>query len=450
MKKLLLIVFGVFLSLQAVTQIVETKPNGQKVFVFNKAQSIYDTLTPEAKIFGLSTFWKEASYNFVFFDKVKLNWDSLYYSYLPKVLAAKNIYEYSKILDQFAKKLNDGHTSIYTPDFFWRDIGRPRMQWDVVDKKRFVSRIDETLLNEIPLGTELLAIDDLSFEDFAAKGNSLNGIKGTSLTFSFRAKDGREFKKELPRVAGKDHSVISYPPLKPAKEFEFKILAKNISYVKISTFENDGIPTQFRKEIPRINTSVALIIDVRENGGGNTNYAIAVAQHLTNKQAMVGSAWKTRIHKAANKAWGSSSVFGDTSEWTKRNLQFLNGNEWEYHPGDTIEIGKLVEKVKVPIFILIGEKTFSAAEDFLILLDGSNNIKLIGQRTAGSSGQPLMFELPYGLMARICAKRDTYPDGRDFIGVGIKPDIYVKRTVKDYRNGVDSELKTAIDAVNNK
>jgi carboxyl-terminal processing protease len=444
MLKKILAAFGICLSMHAAAQTVEKKSYGQEVLAFPKAQSIYDTLTTEAKVFGLSTFWKEASYNFVFFDKVNLNWDSLYYSYLPKVIAAPNIYEYSKILDQFAKALNDGHTGIFTPDFFWKDIGRARIMWEVVDNRRFVNRIDETLLKEIPLGTEVVAIDDLSFDDFIAKGRSLNGIKGTTVNFTFKSKDGKQFKKEMVRLAGKDHSVKFYPPFKSTAEFEFKILEKNIAYVRINNFESDSIPIKFRNEISRINKATAVIIDIRENGGGNTNYAIGVAQHLTNKPFMVGSAWKTRIHKAANKAWASSAIFGDTSEWTKQNFSYLNGNEWEHHAGDTIMIDRSLERVNVPVYILIGEKTFSAAEDFLILLDGSKNIKLVGKPTAGSSGQPLMFDLPYGMMARICAKRDTYPDGRDFIGVGVKPDIYVKRTVEDYRNAVDSELKAVI------
>jgi carboxyl-terminal processing protease len=54
-----------------------------------------------------------------------------------------------------------------------------------------------------------------------------------------------------------------------------------------------------------------------------------------------------------------------------------------------------------------------------------------------------VFQLPKGLIARVCAKRDTYPDGRDFMGVGVKPDIYVKKTVDDLKNGIDVELKAA-------
>ena len=54
-------------------------------------------------------------------------------------------------------------------------------------------------------------------------------------------------------------------------------------------------------------------------------------------------------------------------------------------------------------------------------------IVVIGQNSAGSSGQPLVIELPGGTNARICVKRDALPDGTDYIGFGIEPDIKLKK-----------------------
>src|SRR5688572_15696242 len=202
-----LVVLICFLTFTASGQMVLTKPNGLRYFEEKKTSSIYDTLSAEAKILGLSIFWKEASYNFVFFDRLKVNWDSAYYAFLPKIIATKNVYEYWKVLDEFAKLLKDGHTGVYTPDFFWKDIGSPPVNWAKIGNRRFVTRIDERLLAEIPIGTEVVAVNGLPFEDFTARGNSINGIKGTELTFTFRNKEGKEFKKAIARVAGKDQSI---------------------------------------------------------------------------------------------------------------------------------------------------------------------------------------------------------------------------------------------------
>ncbi|MBK7124056.1 MAG: hypothetical protein IPH68_15480 [Chitinophagaceae bacterium] len=56
-----------------------------------------------------------------------------------------------------------------------------------------------------------------------------------------------------------------------------------------------------------------------------------------------------------------------------------------------------------------------------------------------------MLSLPGGGLARICTKQDTYPDGREFVGYGIKPDIEVKPTLNDYIQKTDPVMAKAID-----
>jgi len=76
--------------------------------------------------------------------------------------------------------------------------------------------------------------------------------------------------------------------------------------------------------------------------------------------------------------------------------------------------------------------------------DNMNRGLLIGSPTAGSTGQPLTFRLPGGGMARICVKRDTYPDGREFVGTGIAPQKLVVMTVDALRSGRDPVLERAV------
>lgn len=73
-----------------------------------------------------------------------------------------------------------------------------------------------------------------------------------------------------------------------------------------------------------------------------------------------------------------------------------------------------------PIVLLIGPATFSAAEDFLVAWKNSDRGKIIGEPSAGSTGQPLFFQLPGGRSACVCTKRDTFPDGTEWVGKGIE------------------------------
>ena len=101
------------------------------------------------------------------------------------------------------------------------------------------------------------------------------------------------------------------------------------------------------------------------------------------------------------------------------------------------------KRIVVPTALLTGHQTASAAEDFLIYADNQKHMTRIGEHSFGSTGQPYLFDLPGGGGARVCTKKDTYPDGREFVGVGIIPHIEVKRTVADYLNGKDPVLERA-------
>jgi carboxyl-terminal processing protease len=71
----------------------------------------------------------------------------------------------------------------------------------------------------------------------------------------------------------------------------------------------------------------------------------------------------------------------------------------------------------------------------------------VGEATGGSTGQPLSIKLPGGGSGRICVKRDRFPDGREFVGVGVAPDIEVKRSIDDVRAGRDAVMVRAISVV---
>lgn len=74
--------------------------------------------------------------------------------------------------------------------------------------------------------------------------------------------------------------------------------------------------------------------------------------------------------------------------------------------------------------MLIDARTFSAGEDTAAAFKLMKRGPIIGSASGGSSGQPLELSLPGGGSARICVKRDVYPDGSSFVGVGVLPGYF--------------------------
>jgi C-terminal processing protease CtpA/Prc len=213
-------------------------------------------------------------------------------------------------------------------------------------------------------------------------------------------------------------------------------IGNQIYYFPIDSFSSQEVVDQFVRSFDEISKADGLALDVRNNTGGNDGFALTIISYLTDKP-LQASHWKTRQYMPAFRAWGEKE-------------------KWYEAPADVVEPVKDRKPFIGPIVLLIGPKTFSAGEDFLIPLHASKRATLIGQPTGGSTGMPLQIELPHGAGMRICTKRDTYPDGREFVGVGFIPDVKVEPTQADvaagrYANGNDpvfdkgvEVLKTAI------
>jgi len=413
--------------------------------VILKAQAMRDTVSRADKLYALSMIWKEADYNFVFFDKQPhLNWDSLYVAYIPKILATKNVYEYIKVLSAFTSTLKDGHTSVMFTQAYWNDIDSPPVSYVTHLGKRYVTAADESLKDKVPIGSEIVKLDGMPWAADEAS-NNWYGFKNTPIELTLRTPGNKESKIVLNRdinTRGRAKTLKMAPamPSTVSQDFEYKSLSPAVAMVTLNTFGDQKVVEEFKKALPEIRKHQNLIVDVRRNDGGDDNYAIEIAKYLTYKSYLVGSMWRARTNNSADKAWASANkLFGKPDTLT----EYLTRNSWDRHPGDTITIADTIRRLKMPVYILTSKKTFSAGEDFLIYLNQSRNITRVGQNTAGSSGQPLFFKIPKGFSVRICAKRDALPDGTDFIGIGVKPDVYVEPFFSLTGEKKDVELEAA-------
>jgi C-terminal processing protease CtpA/Prc len=72
-------------------------------------------------------------------------------------------------------------------------------------------------------------------------------------------------------------------------------------------------------------------------------------------------------------------------------------------------------------------------------------VTTMGTTTAGSTGQPLILRLPHGVVAGITTKRDLTPEGEDFVGVGLVPDVEVLDRAAAIAEGRDLLLERAVE-----
>jgi carboxyl-terminal processing protease len=292
-----------------------------------RAQSMHDTISRENKLYALSMIWKEADYNFVFFDKQpNLNWDSLYVAYIPKILATKNVYEYFKVLRSFIGNLKDGHTSVMTPQAYWNDIDSPPVFYVSHNGKRYVSAVDETLKEQVPIGSEIIKLDGKTWEDFYV-ANEWSGFKNTLLELTLKMPDGKTKsisvnRDQNTRFRAKTLKWVPASPVSGAKDFEYKSLSPDVAMITLNSFSDAKIVNDFTQALLEIRKHKYLIVDIRRNGGGDDAYAIEIAKYLTDKPYLVGSMWSARTNNSAKKAWASSDKM-----YKKTNLdQYLRYN----------------------------------------------------------------------------------------------------------------------------
>ena len=128
-----------------------------------------NNISDNQKIYELSKIWKEAAYNFVFWDKLDIDWDEEYRKALVRVLETKNLYDYYRELKRFVALLNDGHTDVSFPNSILRDAEFFSMfpvYFAKPGNEIIVISTSDDLKDDIPLFSILVRIDGTDIHDY--------------------------------------------------------------------------------------------------------------------------------------------------------------------------------------------------------------------------------------------------------------------------------------------
>ena len=168
----------------------------------------------------------------------------------------------------------------------------------------------------------------------------------------------------------------------------------------------------------------AIIIDVRENGGGSgthlSSFFLPYPTQLTS--------WYYREQNYTEEFWTT--------------------NEMEGQP-----------LTDVPLFLLVGKNTFSAAEIFAYDMQARKRAVLIGEPTKGGAHSVDLYKIDDQFEINVSTSRAINPvTGTNWEGTGVIPDIHVspekafdtaiklsEKAAKEFSKSKDAKLKLAVD-----
>lgn len=236
-----------------------------------------------------------------------------------------------------------------------------------------------------------------------------------NLTSSLASSQYRQWFDSYPRnFSDSIQSIYLKKDYNQSSGLTYQILENNIGYIYCSSFSNGIGDGNLDQTLNRLAICDGLIIDVRNNGGGNLTTAQKLAARFTNQKTLVGY----MTHKTGK---GHS----DFSNPYPVYIEPSNGIRWQKRA-----------------VVLTNRRSFSATNDFVNSMKQFPLITIVGDKTGGGSGLPFTSEIPCGWSIRFSASPMLDPQMNQ-IEFGINPDIKVDMTSEDMQKGKDTMIEIA-------
>jgi retinol-binding protein 3 len=183
------------------------------------------------------------------------------------------------------------------------------------------------------------------------------------------------------------------------QNFGFKkveIISGNIGYVYFDRFYSltENAKATVESVFTFLKNTDALIIDVRNNGGGNPDMVKYICNFLFDKSTHINDLYERRTNKTQ-------------AYWTE--------------PVKGSEIFS-----KIPVYVLTNRRTFSGAEEFAYDLQSQHRAKIIGETTGGGAHLVSPHLIGNGFIGLIPFARAINPVTKNnWEAVGVQPDINI-------------------------
>jgi hypothetical protein len=206
------------------------------------------------------------------------------------------------------------------------------------------------------------------------------------------------------------------PRRTPSGRMTYARLRDGTGYVYIGSFEGSDWGSDIDVALAAMAPAPTVIIDVRENGGGNENVARDVASRFYDVQ---------RVYRFGRFRSGPAHTDFDPP------VAFSAGPAGQH-------------RFRGPVAVLTSRRNGSAAESFVLMMRVLPHAITVGDTTAGVGSNPLGRTLSNGWSYRIPRSQESTPDGFVFNFKGLPPAFPVAWTAEDAAADRDPYVETAL------
>lgn len=220
---------------------------------------------------------------------------------------------------------------------------------------------------------------------------------------------------------------------------------RSVGYLRADRFSDDAAEL-IDAAMERLGKTDGLLIDVRNNSGGNASalrllayfaqpgpgVALLSRPFLEKLDGPVEEKDLKDIHRVTG-AYTTEAIFKAVRQGNGAAMLMVE------------DIGE--RRYDRPVIVLIGPETGSAAEGFAWGAKLQTDAILVGRKTAGVLLSSEQFNLPGGWRVTLPVHGNWAPDGRDFGDQPVPPAVEVTHTREAICRGEDADLAAAVSAL---
>ncbi|MEM7621712.1 MAG: S41 family peptidase [Planctomycetota bacterium] len=358
-----------------------------------------------------------------------LDWNALLDRYEALAASTRTNQAFNRVVTMLFGEVDGSHTGIRGGDAFDAPSPRVGSLGVLVSPATNGYRVERVLQNgpsdrddetSLTAGDLITAIDESPLASNAAAAGVIDfdaammGTAGAEVLVAYE-RDGEERLTLVEAISsGAGRNLLYQTEVERRRAEVDRLSDGRIGYLHIRAMSGPSVRDFERDLFAAASGKDALVIDVRDNGGGSTTDILLASL--------------TAPRHAYTVPRGSQHD--------------INADNWHY-PRDR----RLIHPYQNPLAVLCNQNSFSNAEIFSHAIKNTGRGVLVGEQTFGGVISTGGFSLIDGTFIRRPFRGWYLPDGTDMENNGAIPDIRVEQTPEDEAASVDAQLEAAVESL---